>query len=162
MKYNRINFGLDKEVKEVRKNLPHLFALLVFLIPLVSLSRAGEHQHCRIEEKNESSPSDVIKTFYELVNEKRYSEAKEYLSFEAKKRVDSFWPKIFVGGFKGMMKRATKNGSIKEIKITDEKIHNNKAEVWFSLFFEDGSKKESSKNLIIEEGKWKIFVSNHH
>jgi len=105
------------------------------------------------------SPADVVKAFYMAGNEGKYSEAEKYLSSEALVLMKSELGAL-VGGMKGAMDEATKEGTIERIEILEEEIRGEGATVRLILHFRDGMKEEDDESLIQERGAWKITAGS--
>jgi hypothetical protein len=106
----------------------------------------------------QKSPGGVLKAFLLAANEGKYSEAEQMLSEDAKRayRVEVL---LAEGGFKGIIDKATKNGTIISVDIKSEKIRGEGATVAARVSYKDGSSEEDDNYpLIKENGSWKVTV----
>jgi len=129
-------------------NVKHNFLFLIFALLYLLNGCGGIGQ---------KSPSEVVRAFYMAANEGKYSESEKYLSSEALNALKSGMG-MFVGGMKGLLDKATRNGRIEKVEILKEEIRGEGAEVRFRVFFKDGDSKKDSETLIREDGVWKISI----
>lgn len=101
------------------------------------------------------TPADTVKTFYKLGNNGNYSEAEKYLSSENLNEINGVLGAL-MGGFKGIMDKATHNGTIKRIEILKEKIRGKRATVYYIFHYKNGKTLRDKELLIKVNGKWKI------
>lgn len=101
------------------------------------------------------SPGQVIKEFYTLANMGKYKEAQQYWSEDFRFAMDRCLG-IITGGPEVVLDNATKKGTIERVKIKKEEIRGQKAEVSYTIYFKDGSKREATDDMVFEGGGWKI------
>jgi hypothetical protein len=105
----------------------------------------------------QKSPGDVVKAFYRAANEGRYSEAEQMMSEDAKAFLKGELGQL-AGGFKGIVDKMTKNGTIVSVDIEREQIRGEGATVTGKVSYKDGSSEEKGESLIKENGSWKLTV----
>jgi len=103
----------------------------------------------------EESPSEVVKAFYKACNEGKYSVVESYFSSHLKRRLE----RSAMVGLKSGCDRATRNGTVARVEITNEQIRGEGAAIRLVIHFKDGSSKEDNETLIKEGGSWKLTVS---
>ena len=87
-------------------------------------------------------------------NKGEYSEAEKYLSLETIAAVKGIG--ALSGGTKGIWDKNTRNGTIEKIDILSEEIRGEGATVLIKIHFKDGKTKDSTEQLIKENGDWKL------
>ncbi len=101
------------------------------------------------------TPVEVILAAYFLANKGEYEKATSYLSSNVQMKLSKGFYKL-VGGAEGGWDFLTKKRTLIEIKIINEEIIHNKAKVTFISTFKNGKKKETTDDLIFEDGHWRI------
>ncbi len=105
----------------------------------------------------QKSPSETVIAAYTAGNQGKYAEAKKSFSSEFLNFLGGDLRTIAIN-MSGTWKRNTKNGTMERIEILQEKIQGNRANVYFILYFKDGSKETFNEPLIKEDGVWKITL----
>ena len=105
----------------------------------------------------EETPSSVVKDFFGLANEGKYTESEKLLSTEFSGVVKGVIGQMG-GGVKGLCDKATRNGTLNKIEIESEQVRGEGATVIAKLYFKDDSTKDDKTSLRKENGKWKITL----
>jgi hypothetical protein len=103
----------------------------------------------------QESPSSVVKEFFALANEGKYTDAEKLLSTEFKGALNGVIGQM-TGGIKGLCDDVTKNGTLTRVEVVSEEVRGEGATVIAKLHFKDGSTKEDKTALRKENGKWRI------
>lgn len=122
---------------------------------LLCLLVLGFSATCRAQPAN---PEDVLKAFYRAANAGKYEEAKQYLSAEAIRHAEGSLGAL-AGGWKGIMDRYTRNGTLEKVEVYDLSMRGDGASCRVKKHFKDKSIQELPVEFIKEQGKWKIAWS---
>jgi hypothetical protein len=131
--------------------MKHFFAMVaVTFLALVVLTT-----HC--DAADSSSPSETVKAFYDAANRGKYDEARKYLSSEFLKALDGALG-AKGGGTRGILDRATRDGTIEKVEVIKEEIRGDGAIVHMKLHLKGGNTELENPPLIKEKGAWKITI----
>jgi len=95
------------------------------------------------------TPSEVVKAAYMAANAGKYGEASEYLCRDT-------LAVVRVLGEKDVWDTATRSRTITKIEILEERVEEQRARVYFRIYFKDGSYKNDDEILVLEGKTWKI------
>src|SRR5687768_1450108 len=84
-----------------------------------------------------SSPSTTVKAFFDAANRGKYDEAKKYLSSDFLNALNGPLG-VKGGGTKGILDKATRNGTIEEVEVIKEEIRGDGAVVHVKLHLKGG------------------------
>lgn len=104
--------------------------------------------------------SKMVRTFFMLANEAKYSKAREYLSQDVIKLLESSVALGRGAGIKGYLDDITKHGTIATFDVLKENTRGESGEVFFSITYKDEPEVhyEGRQGLIKEAGIWKIAL----
>jgi len=101
------------------------------------------------------SPAEVIKTFYSACNSDNYSVAERLLVPEANWVLTRHIGTVD-GGLRGICDEVTKQGHLQKVKIIQQEVRGELAQVRYMLYYADGSTIEESQGLVLKHWVWKI------
>ncbi len=102
------------------------------------------------------SPSGTVEEFYERVEAGKLDGALELLSNQARSQVTNDKMKQ---GLQEATRQIDSKGGIKKIKVIEEKVIGETAEVNLKIIYGNGTKETDQSSLIKEDGKWRIQPS---
>jgi hypothetical protein len=142
-----------------------LVLIFTFLIPIMIYgcsSNVNEKPPASEVSGNPSSKqhSKMVRTFFMLANEAKYSKAREYLSQDVIKLLESPAALRQGKGIKGYLDGITKHGMITTFDVLKENTRGESGEVIFSITYKDEPNVhyEGRQGLIKEAGIWKIAL----
>jgi len=101
------------------------------------------------------SPAEVIETFYSACNSGNYSVAERLLVPEANWVLTHHIGAVD-GGLRGICDEVTKQGHLQKVKIIQQEVRGELAQVRYMLYYADGSALEESQGLVLKRWVWKI------
>ncbi len=101
------------------------------------------------------SPESTVTTFYDQLNKGEYSKAKNLYNADAQQLIDGPLMAL-AGGFANFAEKATKRGTIRQVKILSSATRGEGATVQYQILYKDGSIATESVSLTKEGGSWKM------
>jgi hypothetical protein len=103
----------------------------------------------------QNNPWEVVKAVAMAGNDGKYSEVENYLSTDcAKFCMSDIVQKA--GGIRGIVDPDTRNGTVTKIKMIDQNMIGEAAEVISMFYYKDGSTRVDHTKMIKENGVWRI------
>jgi hypothetical protein len=104
------------------------------------------------------SPESTVTTFYDQLNKGEYSKAKNLYTADARQLVDGPLM-VLAGEFANFAEKATKRGTIRQVKILSSVVRGEGATVQCQILYKDGSTATESVPLTKEDGSWKMGIN---
>jgi len=123
---------------------PRVAALLV--VALLAASCAGTPQ---------DTPEATLRHFYDRLNAGATADVKAMYKSETRSMLEDpaqTSPEAFAEWVTG----ETKDGTVSDLSIVDQKVEDDSAEITYDVRFRDGSKNRRTVSLVRESGAWKL------